>query len=163
MDTTEKKRGRPSTSEKNKKQKKRNFTLQELMAFVSKNLNSPFSDHNIWLQENLPENLEDLYKLRVFLEPKKSNFTQSEIDNIISRNILYLNGNDKSFTEIHQLFDHFVNDHMEEHILTLLENYRDKVNFLVEKRNEKVCGIIRKSIGIKMFPELLDNNNAKED
>lgn len=158
----EKKRGRPSMDEKKKKQKTSKVSLDEMVSKVSKNLNSSFVYHNDWLQEVLPQNLEDLYKLRVELEPNSSVMPLSEMDDIIAENLKYLNNNDELFSKIHKSFQDFVNDDMDDVVLTLLENFADKIKILIEIRKEKVGAIIRKSIGFKMFPEL-NINKANED
>jgi len=158
----EKKRGRPSLDGKKKKPKTK-ITVEELYDKVSKNLDSPFVYHNDWLQEILPTNLEELYNLRLSLEPNNNVMPLSEMNKMITDNLDHLNGNYEMFQKIHKSFENFVDDNMEDVILTLLENFVDKVKILLEIRKEKVHSIIRKSIGVKMFPELKNVIQEKED
>jgi hypothetical protein len=158
----EKKRGRPSLDGKKKKQKTK-ISLEEISDKVSKNLDSPFVYHNDWLQEILPTNLEELYNLRLSLEPNNSVIPLSEINMMITDNLEHLNGNVEMFEKINNSLENFVDDNMEDVILTLLENFTDKVKVLIENRKEKVHSIIRKSIGVKMFPELKNVIQEKED
>lgn len=164
----EKKRGRPSIvksprDEKKKKLNSEKVSLDKIITKVSNNLVSSFDVHNDWLQEVLPASLEELYRLRVELEPDTRVMPLCEINDMINSNIAHLNGNDELFKKIHELFENFVNDDMEEIVLVLLENFNDKVKILIEEKKERVNAIIRKSIGIKMFPELKTSNMTNYD
>lgn len=163
MDSKEKKRGRPIISGKSPQDKKKSrqekTSLDKMTEKVSGNIDSSFNEHYHYLKEVLPSNLDELYHLRVQLEPSSSIMTSSEIDGMIENNLKYLNGNDEHFKKIHETFETFVNDDMDEVLLALLENFADKVNILLQEKKEKVHSIIRKSIGIKMFPELKDETS----
>ena len=165
MDNKDKKRGRPAISgkspidEKKKKHKTEKVSLDEMVSKVSNNMESSFTEHYDWLQEVLPTNLNELYQLRVKLEPDPSVMTLCEIDDMIDDNMKYLNGNDELFKKIHKTFENFVDDDMDDVILTLLENFTDKVKVLLQEKKNRVNSIIRRSIGMKMFPELREKSS----
>lgn len=166
----DKKRGRPSTEEKKKKHKNEKLSIDDIMLKVSNNMGSSFSSHNDFLQSNLPDDIDELFDLRKKMEHDKTIMTVDEIDSMINDNLTHCNGNDKLLSEIHQIFKDFVDDNYEDVLLVLLENFSDKVKILVEEKKNKVKAIIRKSIGIKMFPELKttsmkysDDENVSDD
>lgn len=158
MDSKEKKRGRPSNPGKSpydkKKSKCENTSLDDMTKKVSNNIDSAFDEHYHYLKEALPSNLDELYQLRLQLEPESSVSSLSEIDDLIKDEIKLLNGNDEYFKKIHQTFEQFVNDDMDDVVMDILNLFADKVSILLRHKKDKVNSIIRKSIGIKMFPEL---------
>jgi len=161
----DKKRGRPSNAKspynvKNKKTKGDAIvinpivSLDEIVAKVSLNLNFSFIHHHTWLNEVLPLDKEDLCKMAGELEANVGDITLSDIDRDISANITDLNNNSHHFDEINDLIEVFVDDDMDEKLLGVLQGFIDKVKFLREEKLKKAYAIIRKSICIKMFPEL---------
>lgn len=156
----QKKRGRPSLCEKSNKKPKNNENIIEFLENkVSMNTSSSFSIHNSWLQENLPDTKQELFDLIVKLTPKDDVMNLEDINDEISNKFKELNGNDEQFFKIDDMLEDFVADGMEEQILDVLNVLIVKVKALRENKEEKMRAIIRKSIGLKMFPELKEHIN----
>jgi hypothetical protein len=111
------------------------------------------------LQENLPDSKQDLFDLIVKLTPKDDVINLEDINDEISNKLKDLNGNDEQFSKIDDMLEDFVADGMEKQILDVLNIFIVKVNALCENKEEKIRAIIRKSIGLKMFPELKEHIN----
>lgn len=156
----QKKRGRPSLCEKsNKKPKDNSNVIENMVNKVSINTSSSFAVHNDWLQENLPDSEKELFDLIIKLKPKEEVTKLEEVDDEISEKLKGLNGNYEMFSKIDEMLEDFVSDNLEEQILDVLNIYTVKVKLLAEIKEEKVRAIIRKSIGLKMFPELKEHIN----
>lgn len=151
-----KRKGRPPSNAKLKKSRKEYY--DEAFQTVKDNLySSDFMKHHNWLKEYFPNDMEELFQLRLIVEPKTNtdNLLQlEESDAMIQSRASLLKGNSDFVDSFNENISSWVDEGIGDNILELLRLLSDKVIIMQRSKKEQVHTIMRKSIGLLMFPDL---------